>query len=128
MAAIRVTVQGPTKEHPAFRRAFEEQVLCAPWMVAEMLKRAEAGAAYARSIAPVRTGAYRDSIQASAGIRPLIGAGGWTNGAANLGGYSRRAEGQVSAGTDHAAVIEFGDGDAERHRVLGRSMDAMGAG
>ena len=99
---------------------FDRQVLCAPFMQAEMLRRAKLGAAYAQAIAPRETGEYADSIEADVYVRRIP----------VLDGRIGRAVGRVSAGTDHADVVEFGHvipgGVQQGHRVLGRSLGVMG--
>lgn len=110
--SVKVGDVGVTLEHD--HAAFSRQVLTAGFMLAAMQARAEAGAQYARSIAPVETGAYRDSIDASAYIRH--GDPGDPDGL--------RAVGRVEAGTDHAKDVEYGR-DGKGHRVLGRALDAM---
>ena len=101
----------------AHKVQFGAQVLAAPWMQALMLAQAEKGAEYARSIAPRRTGEYAESIEADVYVRTI----------SNLDTPGPgRAVGRVTAGTDHAAIVEHGDGVRPGHRVLGRSLGAMG--
>lgn len=66
---------------------------------------AEGIATVARTIAPVLTGAYRDSISASVGIE---------------GGH---ALAHVSAGTDHAQYVEFGTSDTPTFAPLRRAAE-----
>lgn len=65
-----------------------------------LLERAERVADRAKSLAPTKTGAYRNSIRASSEDHPS------------------RVAAHVSSNVDYAAVVEA------RHRVLGRSIDA----
>lgn len=95
--------------------AFDKLVLSAPWMVEEMRVRAERGKAFAESIAPYdakdRDGDhYRDHFSAEAGVREEP---------------TRRAYGRLSNDSDVALFVEYGTKNNERHRVLGRSLDAM---
>lgn len=99
--------------------AFGKAVLSAPWMVAEMDRRAAAGAARARAVAPVdetgdHPGRYRDSITHESGIRE------------ETGRYKSRAVGRVIAADPAAFHIEFGTSDTPAHRTLGQALDAMG--
>lgn len=74
----------------------------------ELKRRAEALAEYARSIAPVKTGEYRDSIA----VVPTPEGSGW----------------RVEA-TDYKAVwIEFGTVDEPEKRVLGRAAQHIQGG
>jgi hypothetical protein len=95
--------------HPA---AFQEEVLNAEWMVAEMRARAEAGKAFAESIAPVDTGEYVASLAVDAGKH---------------GGIRHdRAYAVLSASSDHAAEVEWGNGKGwHGAHVMTRSIDAM---
>jgi hypothetical protein len=65
-----------------------------------LLERAEKVADRAKSLAPIKTGAYRNSIRASTEDHP------------------GRVAAHVSSNVDYAATIEA------RLRVLGRSIDA----
>lgn len=96
-------------------RAFDELVLSAPWMVAEMLKRATHGMEFAQSIAPFDArdkdgDHYREHFSVEAGVREKP---------------TRRAYGRLTNDSDIAVYVEFGSVHNERHRVLGRSLDAM---
>lgn len=106
------------------RVAFREHVLNAPWMVEEMRGRAERGAEFARSIAPVdeaspEPGRYRDSITADAHT---------------YGGVNHdRAVGIVSSDVTTAdgkanlsVIVEFGTEKQDGHHVMGRTLDALG--
>lgn len=97
--------------------AFGKHVLEAEWMVAEMLRRAELGAAAAIAAAPRDTDAYADSISAVAGIRPARGR------------YKRRAVGRVVADDPAAFQIEHGTQKTPPHRTLGTyALPAMQRG
>ena len=98
-----------------FYAAFDREVLAAAWMQAEMLRRAQAGAAFAQGIAPRRTGAYADSIGADVYVRRLPG----------LDGASGRAVGRVTATDPAAFQIEHGTQTSPAHRTLGRALDVM---
>jgi hypothetical protein len=86
-------------------------------MKAEMLRRAEKVAEFARAIAPVDDGDYKASIKASADVRRTQA--------------TERAEGRVEIGVDHAIYVEYGTlqgsatskGSPAQH-ILGRSLDA----
>lgn len=98
-----------------FYDAFDREVLAAAWMQAEMLRRAQAGAAHAEGIAPRRTGRYADSIGADVYVRRLPG----------VDGKSGRAVGRVTATDPAAFQIEHGTKDTPAHRTLGRALDVM---
>jgi hypothetical protein len=90
------------------------EMLCAPGMVADMRRRAEAVQAVAENSAPVaRTGAHRGRYKAafrvSSGIRE---------------GRTRRAYGRVSNDAPEALIVEYGNRNTPRHRTLGRALDA----
>lgn len=95
--------------------AFEEQVLCADWMVADMERRANNVADLARATAPVgpegdpHRGLYKESFVVSSGIQNE---------------KTRRAYGEVRNDVRYAAALEYGDGDTEKHRTLGKALDA----
>lgn len=96
-------------------RAFDEHVLCAPFMVEEMARRAGKVKDRAELTAPYDPNDpdlvhYRDHFEVSSGIR--------TEG-------SRRAYGRVS-NTDlpTAVFVEFGSKNNPRHRTLGNALDA----
>lgn len=97
--------------------AFDRLVLCAPFMVAEMLKRAERVKLRAEITAPYDAEDpdlvhYRDHFEVSAGIRVV---------------KTRRAYGRVS-NTDMptALFVEYGTKNNPRHRTLGNALDAAG--
>lgn len=107
--------------------AFDENVLCAPFMVAEMLKRAERVKLRAEVTAPfyaddVDGEHYKDDFDVTAGIRETP---------------TRRAYGRVTNDNSAAVLVEFGRpagidkngkhyGAQERHRTLGNALDAAG--
>jgi len=95
------------------RAAFRELVLNAPWMVAEMDRRAQAGYEYAVTVAPVESGEYKESF--------IIFAG--TNG----GAKHNRAYAALHNYSDHALEVEFGTERQEAHHVLTRTLGVMGA-
>lgn len=84
-------------------------MLTAPFMVAEMRRRAEKVKARAEALAPVDDGEYKRSFDVSAGVRE---------------GRHRRAYGRVTNTAPHAFYVEFGTTDTPRFRVLGRALDA----
>ena len=98
---------------PTFYDDFGRLVLESEWMLADMLRRAEAGAAFAQTIAPRDTEAFADSIKGVAVIRPATGP------------YKRRAVGRVIAEDQDAFQIEHGTRDTPAHRTLGRCLDIM---
>jgi len=75
-----------------------------PGVEAYLMRRMDAVANEARAIAPVRTGAYKASIRVDAHHES-----------------SGRVVARVSAGTDHAFLVEAQSG------TLGRSMGALRA-
>lgn len=97
--------------------AFEEHVLNAEWMVTEMRERAERGAEYARSIAPVdesgpHPGRYRDSIETDSGTHGGI--------------HHDRAYGVVRATAPESVYVEFGTERADGQHVIAKALDMMG--
>jgi len=96
------------------KAAFDREVLCAPFMVAEMAARAERGKAAAEAsspdAAPIGVG-FKYRWEASAGVRRI---------------ESRRAYGRVSNTDPDAVYIIFGTKDTPSHRdTIGRALDAM---
>ena len=94
--------------------AFDEHVLCAPFMVAEMRRRAENVKAFAESHAPYDPNSkdgthYRDAFHVEAGVRE---------------GKTRRAFGRVSNSDDAALFVEYGTKNNPRHRTLGNALEA----
>jgi hypothetical protein len=87
-------------------------MLTAPWMVAAMHARAEAGLRFAEGIAPRRTGAYARSLRVRSGVRE---------------GKTRRAYGRLESTDAKALHLEFGTEDTKAHRTLGRALDVMGS-
>jgi hypothetical protein len=101
------------------RAGFEEHLLNAPWMVAEMRRRAEAAAEYARSIAPVdedgpHPGRYRDSIGVDSGTHGTPGSA-----------KQARAWAEVRATDPDSAHIEWGNGHDDGAHVMTRTLDAL---
>lgn len=99
-------------------KAFDSAVLCAPWMVANMLARAERVKAAAEASAPVsddadnpHRGRYKASFSASGGVRTSP---------------TRRAYGRVTNDAPEAPFVEFGTKNNPRHRTLGKALDAAG--
>lgn len=97
---------------------FDEHVLCAPWMVAEMVRRAELGKLHAEAHAPYDPDDpdlvhYRDHFE----VEGLVGK--------TYKGV--RAIGRLK-NTDMptAEFVEFGTVNNPRRRVLGNALDAMG--
>lgn len=85
-------------------RAGVVDLLNAPGVRAELERQAQAVAAAARAAAPVRTGAYRDSIRVEVGVSPVDG----------------RARAVVRAGVDYAAGVEARTG------TLARALNVTG--
>lgn len=80
--------------------AFDEDVLCADWMVAEMLERTEFAKKVAEAIAPVDTGGphpsrYKDAFSAKAEVGESLN-------------ETRRAIGTLSNDAPEAWFVEFG--------------------
>ena len=96
--------------------AFRENLLNAEWMVALMHSRAEEGAAFARSIAPVdeesdHPGRYK------AGIGVESGRDG--------GVHHDRAYGRVTASAPESRFVEFGTEHNDAHHVLIATLDVL---
>lgn len=85
-----------------------EALKVSPFMVYGMNSVAEDVADRAQSIAPVLTGAYRDSIHAESGIE---------------GGTAR---GRVVADDEAAPYIEFGTSDTPTFATLRRALEGTG--
>lgn len=95
------------------------QLLCADFIEADMLRRAERVKSVAESTAPVgkskadkHRGRYKASFQASAGIRQ--------------GKRTRRACGRVVNTAPEARWIEYGAKGTPRYRTLGNALMAAG--
>lgn len=84
-----------------------------PAMRAAMLDRAEKVADRARQIAPVDTGRYRDSIEAS-----TEEVGGKVVGV--VSSAARNDDGEI-----YSSFVEFGTSEMDGQRVLGRALDAL---
>lgn len=96
--------------------AFDREVLCADWMVAEMAARAEKVLARAVETAPVdvdgkHPGLYKASMKTESGIKT------------SANGH-KRAYGRVSNDAPYAVFVEFGGKATPRHRTLGNALDA----
>jgi hypothetical protein len=85
------------------------EMLCAPFMVSDMHRRAELVAELARATGPRKTGEYVSRFKVSSGIRQ---------------GRTRRAFGRVTNDSDHAIHVEFGTEDTPAHRTLRRALSA----
>jgi hypothetical protein len=94
---------------------FREHLLNAPWMVAEMRRRAEEGKAFAESIAP-------DAPPIGEGYIASFEVESGTQG----GVHHDRAYATLSNTSDHAVYVEFGTERNEAHHVLTRALDVMG--
>lgn len=98
-------------------KAFGEAVLQAPFMVAEMKRRADLVADAARAIAPVgdpvydsHAGRYLETITSSAEVR--------THG-------TRRAVGTVTADSPEATFVEYGSASGTpAYHILARALNA----
>jgi len=105
-----------TSRYTHYYAKFDEHVLCAPFMVAEMLRRAALVLARAELTAPYDAGSkdgthYRDAFSMEAGIRVR---------------KTRRAFGRVSNSDPAALFVEYGTVNNPRHRTLGNALDAAG--
>ena len=88
-----------------------EEMLSSSGMVADMGRRARQMKDAAEAIAPMASGEYRASFEASSGVdEPPL----------------RRAYGQLVNTADHAFVLEFGTSDTPKFATLRKSMDAAG--
>jgi hypothetical protein len=96
------------------RKGFEEHLLNAAWMEAEMRQRAEAAAEFARSVAPVDTGKYLASIEVDSGTHGTPGSA-----------KQSRAWAEVRATSPEAAYVEWGNGHDEGAHVMTKTLDAL---
>jgi hypothetical protein len=87
-------------------------MLRAPFMVAEMRRRAEAGLQVAVAVAPRATGEYVASLGVRSGI--------------TQGRRTRRAFGRLESTDDKALNLEYGTENTPAFRTLGKALDAMG--
>lgn len=90
------------------------RMLCAPWMVDEMRRRASLVKSAAAASAPVYTrgkhpGRYKAAFSVSADVR---------------GGPKPRARGRVVNDAPEAFIVEFGNRNTPRHRTLGNALVA----
>lgn len=94
------------------RKGFDDEVLCAGFMVAEMAARAERIKAVAEATAPDATPfgeGFKYSFVVESGVRKR---------------KTRRAFGRVTNTDPDARYIEFGTRDTPAHRTLGKAADA----
>lgn len=97
------------------RVGFREHLLNAPWMVELMKERAEAGKAYAESVAPDAPPygeGYIASFEVEAGI--------------NGGVHHDRAYAKLSNADDAAVFVEYGTERQSAQHVLISALDVMG--
>lgn len=85
------------------------EMLCAPWMVADMHRRAELVAGRCRLTAPRHSGHYAASFQVTSGIRTHP---------------SKRAFGRVTNTADYSFQVEVGTEDTPAHRTMSRALEA----
>lgn len=92
------------------------KLLCAPFMQAEMERRAKLVEARAIVTAPDATPlgvGYKYEFETSSGVK-----------VSKKG--TKRAYGRVTNHSDHARAVEYGFGETPRHRTLGKALDAAG--
>lgn len=92
------------------------KLLTAEFMQAEMRRRAEKAKDFAESIAPDASPygvGYKYDFEVDSGIKE-----------SSLG--AKRAFGRLSNHSGHALWVEFGGQNTPAHRVLGKSLTAMG--
>lgn len=85
------------------------EMLTAPFMVADMRRRAELVKNAAQAIAPVGEGEYINRFEVDSGVQER---------------KTRRAFGRVSNTDPKAFFLEVGTIDTPRFRVLGSALDA----
>lgn len=90
------------------------RIMNGPEMVALLRKRAEAGMAFAESIAPRRTGAYSASFQVDTST--------------HAGPNHDRAEARLVNTSDHAVYVEHGGQGTPAYKVLARTVDVIERG
>jgi hypothetical protein len=106
-------------------RAGIRAMLAAPFMVAELKRRAELGRIEAERIAPVRTGAYAFGLP---GGKDVEGGGFKVEAGVRDGAAYARLSNDVHRGDYcYAAALEFGTRHMKRQRPLGRAIDALAA-
>jgi hypothetical protein len=91
-------------------------LLRAPFMQAEMLRRAQNVEAAARAAAPDATPlgvGYKYEFETTSGVKT-----------SKKG--TRRAYGRVTNHSDHALAVEYGFAETPKYRTLGRALDAAG--
>jgi hypothetical protein len=90
-------------------------MLCAPWMVADMRRRALAVKAFAEATAPVaRTGEHRGRYKASFRVESGIRVG-----------KTKRAYGRVINDAPEAIIVEYGNRNTPRHATLRKALEAV---
>jgi len=92
------------------------QLLTAEFLQAEMLRRAKKGEAHAEAIAPDYSPygvGYKYEFEVTGGVKE-----------SKKG--TKRAFGRLANKSDHAIWVEFGGENTPAHRVLGKSLTAMG--
>ena len=87
------------------------QMLCAPWMQREMVRRARNVKSRAMVTAPVDTGDYKDSFRIRSGIRDRP---------------TRRAVARITNYSGHALYVEYGTSDTPRFATLRNALTAAG--
>lgn len=97
--------------------AFNEHLLNADWMVAEMARRAEQARALAEELAPVyaqgpHPGRYKAAFRVSSGKHG--------------GAHHDRAYAELSNDAPEALSVEFGTEHNDARHVLVQSLDAVG--
>jgi hypothetical protein len=100
-------------------------MLRAPFMIAEMERRAKLGRIEAERIAPVRTGAYAFGLPGGEGVE----GGGFkvTAGIKDGRAYARISNDVHRGDYCYAAALEFGTIHMEKQRPLGKAIDALAA-
>jgi hypothetical protein len=99
------------------------EMLCAPWMEADMKRRAENVKTYAEATAPVgrdrrptKNGKpkpiYKDSFKVSSGIKT-----------SKKG--TKRAYGRVTNDSPQAIMVEYGNENTPRHATLRKALEAV---
>jgi hypothetical protein len=94
--------------------ALSREMLTSDWMRALMLRKAQAGADFARSIAPRDTDHWADSFSASTAVVP-----------SPRGDHGLMVVGRVTSDDPAGMHIELGTAHTPKHRTLGRSLGAM---
>lgn len=102
-------------------------MLAAPWLVAELKRRAELGRIEAERISPVRTGAYAFGAETARNAPPDVHGGGFkvTAGIKDGRAYARLSNDVHRGDFCYAAALEFGTSKMRKQRPLGRAIDAI---